>query len=55
MTDCPLDNKYWITKIVYWTDVFNHTNDDKNFFEVYETLFIERFKNDNKEFTHKKY
>ena len=55
-TDCPLDNKCLTPKIVYQADVRNDTNDEKKFYlGVSETPFKERFRNHNKEFTHKKY
>ena len=55
-TDCPLDNKCLIPKIVYQADVRNDTNDEKKFYlGVSETPFKERFRNHKKEFAHKKY
>ena len=55
MTDCSLDNKCLTLKIVYQADVWNDTNDEKFYLGVSETPFKERFRNQKKEFTYKKY
>ena len=53
--DCPFDNCL-TPKIVYQVDVQNDTNNEKKLYlGVTETPFKERFRNHEKEFTHKKH
>ena len=53
--DCPFDNCL-TPKIVYQADVQNDTNNENKFYlGVTETPFKERFRNHEKEFTHKKH
>ena len=52
--DCPLQNQFLTPNIIYRADVYFEANKDyKFYFGVAKTTFKERFRNHNKNFSHK--
>ena len=55
MVECPLDNKYLTTNIVYKTVVSAPGKPDKKYFGIPKTSFKDCFRNHTRDFCYKKY
>ena len=54
--NCPLDNKFLASNIIYKPQISNNTDDEhKKYFDAAENSFKERYSKHTRDFKHKKY